>query len=107
MAKRKEERRLSFDSWGLLMALKKVAKERGVSINQMCEESGVNSSTISYMSSAKKQVPDGRNLAALVKWSGVDIGRFSIDREKAPLPKDVLDKVNGIHSKRKLTRSIK
>lgn len=79
----RKPRRFAFDSAGLHAEIKRVAQERGLSMWQVHIETGVDSATLSRMRS-KGEVPDGINLASLARWSGIDVGAFSIDLEMTP-----------------------
>lgn len=87
MAKRKEPRRIAFDVKKFENDLRRVCAERQITVARMALEIGVNNSSLSYMFS-QRSVPDGVNLAALAKWSGLNIGDYSINLEALELEKE-------------------
>lgn len=74
-------RRLSFDARRFHADLAAIVKSRGMNMHRFAYEVGVHESTLVYMKT-KGQVPDGVNLAALAKWSGLNPADYSIDREQ-------------------------
>lgn len=87
MPQRKEPRRIGFDTKKFENDLRRVCAQRRISIARMALEVGVNNSTLSYMFS-QGCVPDGINLAALSKWSGLNIGDYSVNLETLELEKE-------------------
>jgi hypothetical protein len=75
-------RRLAFDTKRFHADLIAIVKQRGLSEHKFSFEVGVNNATLSHMRT-RGSVPDGVNLAALAKWSGLNPADYSIDRETA------------------------
>jgi len=63
------------------MDLRFICIERDISLKIMCEKIGVNRRTITAMHGGVG-TPDGASLAALCKWSGLDVADYSIDLEE-------------------------
>ncbi len=74
-------RRIAFDTKRFVKDLKIVAKERGMTFTSLAREIGVHDSTLSYMNTIGS-VPDGTSLAALAKWSGLNVADYSVDLEQ-------------------------
>jgi transcriptional regulator with XRE-family HTH domain len=74
----KDGRRIGFALVKFNADIRRICKDREMSLRGMAEETGVREDTIYYMQ-CKGSVPDGTALAALCKWSGLKIGDYSID----------------------------
>lgn len=74
-------RRIAFDTKRFVRDLKTITKERGMTFTSLAREIGVHNSTLSYMNTIGS-VPDGTTLAALAKWSGLNVANYSIDLEQ-------------------------
>jgi transcriptional regulator with XRE-family HTH domain len=78
-ARNDPKRRLAFDAVRFECDLHAIARQRGLSMHKLSFEVGVHSATLSHM--RRGVTPDGPNLAALCKWSGLNAADYSIDRE--------------------------
>lgn len=76
MAQRLEPRRIGFDTEGFMQDLRRVCANQGKTLTEVAQETGINYSTLSYMTT-RARVPDGVHLAALCAWSGLDAGHYS------------------------------
>jgi transcriptional regulator with XRE-family HTH domain len=66
-----------FDSEGFQAALDGVRQTRKKTWKQLADESQVSASTLTRMGQGRR--PDVDSLAALAKWSGIDLDEFVID----------------------------
>jgi hypothetical protein len=68
---------MGFEAKRFYADFRKVAKDKGVSLSQASVETGVDSASLSRMGTIGA-VPDGVNLAAMCKWSGLDASKYSV-----------------------------
>lgn len=72
------KRELGFDSKRFYFDIRKVCKDRHTTMSKMCAETGVDNGSLSRVGT-KGAIPDGATLAALCKWSGLNIVNYHVD----------------------------
>ena len=78
MVARHTPRIIGFDSHRFYWDVRNIAKARGVTLDKMCTEVGIDNASFSRYGSTGA-IPEGAILAALCKWSNLNAANYSVD----------------------------
>jgi hypothetical protein len=81
MPHKSEKRRLKFDIRRFDADFRRVCKTKGLTLKQASIATGVHQDTLYFMKCING-IPDTISMASLCKWSGLNIGDYSIDTEE-------------------------